>query len=340
MTTFWRLLRRVPVSRASPCVAMPRRTRHLHGRSRRALAWGLACALWAAVVPGGTAVAATTAATTVATSASDVIATIEVVDDWGRTVRLARAPRRIVSLAPHITELLIAAGALKHLAAVDPDSDDPAVPTTLPRVNAYPSPQIERVLALRPELVVMWGAAVRRELVDRFTRLGVPVFVSDPRTHADIAASLLRFGMLAGEGETARRAVVRMRAALDAIAARHAGRTPVRVFVQVWNRPLMTLTDRDSIGEALVLCGAVNVFGSAHRAAQVVGPEAVIAAAPAMILAFEPAIDEQPWRDLAVLAPRGRIVFERIPRALQRASHKVVDAIAEMCATIDRHRRT
>lgn len=265
-------------------------------------------------------------------------AALSVTDDWGRVVQLPRPPVRIVSLAPHATELLIAAGAGRRLAAVDADSDDPALPAAIARVVAYPAPQVERVLAQRPDLVVLWGAAVRRELVERFTRLGVPVFVSDPRTHAGIVDTLHRFGVLAGDPAAARQAAGHLRSGLDALAARHATRAPVRVFVQVWNRPLMTLSDRDAIGEALALCGAVNVFGQADRAARLVGPEAVIAAAPALILAFEPAVDEQPWRDLGVLAPRGPIVFERIPRALQRASHRIVDAVATLCTTIDRHR--
>ena len=262
-----------------------------------------------------------------------------IVDDWGRALRFERAPSRIVSLAPHATELLIAAGAAGRLVAVDHDSDDPSLPPGVTRLAAYPAPQIERVLALRPDLVVLWGASVRRELVERFARMGVTVFVSDPRGYRAIADTLARFGAIGGDPAVAAAAVERMRRGIDAIGARYAKRAPVRVFVQVWNRPLMTLSDRDGIGEALALCAAVNVFADAGRPALAVGSESVLAAEPELILAFEPAGDEQPWRGLGVLAPQGRIGFEPIPRALQRPSQRLVDAIAVLCGVIDRHRR-
>jgi len=303
-------------------------------------------AFGAALMTAGTVLHASVAAPAVAAARPDqpakaagapVPATI--VDDWGRALRFDRAPLRIVSLAPHATELLIAAGAAGRLVAVDNDSDDPSLPPGVTRLAAYPAPQIERVLALRPDLVVLWGAAVRRELVDRLPRMGVAVFVSDPRGHRAIAETLARFGAIGGDPAIAAAAVERMRRGIDAIGTRYTARAPVRVFVQVWNRPLMTLSDRDGIAEALALCGAVNVFADAGRPALAVGSESVLAAEPELILAFEPAGDEQPWRGLGVLAPQGRIGFEPIPRALQRPSQRLADAIAVLCGVIDRHRR-
>lgn len=303
-------------------------------------------AFGAALMTAGTVLHASVAAPAVTAARPDqpakaagapVPATI--VDDWGRALRFDRAPLRIVSLAPHATELLIAAGAAGRLVAVDNDSDDPSLPPGVTRLAAYPAPQIERVLALRPDLVVLWGAAVRRELVDRLARMGVAVFVSDPRGHRAIAETLARFGAIGGDPAIAAAAVERMRRGIDAIGTRYTARAPVRVFVQVWNRPLMTLSDRDGIGEALALCGAVNVFADAGRPALAVGSESVLAAEPELILAFEPAGDEQPWRGLGVLAPQGRIGFEPIPRALQRPSQRLADAIAVLCGVIDRHRR-
>ena len=188
-----------------------------------------------------------------------------IVDDWGRALRFERAPSRIVSLAPHATELLIAAGAAGRLVAVDHDSDDPSLPPGVTRLAAYPAPQIERVLALRPDLVVLWGASVRRELVDRFARMGVTVFVSDPRGHRAIADTLARFGAIGGDPAVAAAAVERMRRGIDAIGARYAKRAPVRVFVQVWNRPLMTLSDRDGIGEGRPLRSAANRCSPPNR---------------------------------------------------------------------------
>ena len=263
---------------------------------------------------------------------------VEAVDDLGRHVRLAAPARRIVSLSPHATELLFEVGAGARLAAVERNSDHPPAARALPTVSALPRPDPERILAFSPDLVILWGPAGARDLVARLEALGIAVFVSDPRSFDAIAVAAERLGLLAGAGPRAVAAADALRARIAALRSRYAGRRPVPVFVQVWNRPLMTLSDRDLIGDALAACGARNVFGGLAQAAAEVDPESVLRRAPRLILAFDGDPGRRLWDGLGALPPRGATGYVQADRTLQRPTPRAVDALEAVCAEIDRFR--
>ncbi len=272
---------------------------------------------------------------------------VVLIDDLGNEIRLAAPPRRIVSLAPHATELLFAAGLGERVVAVDPDSDHPPAARALPRVGALPEPPVERLLTLRPDLVVAWAPAVRPGFVERMSRLGLPVFVSDPRTLDSVAASLVRFGQLRGNAAAgsepagsnaapADQAAARFTNALAALRARWAGREPVSVFVQIWSDPLITITDRDIIGDAIAACGGVNVAAALPGAAPRIDVERVLAAAPRLVVATDSPEAEARWRRLGLLRPAGPARFTWLdPVVLQRPGPRILGAVEALCREID-----
>jgi ABC-type Fe3+-hydroxamate transport system substrate-binding protein len=263
----------------------------------------------------------------------------EVTDDRGRRVRLPAGRLRIVSLAPHATELLAAAGALGQLIAVDPHSDQPPAVRGLRRIAAYPAPDVEALAALAPDLVVLWGAGARREVIDRLESLGIRVFVSEPRRLADVAASLERLAAVSESPATARGAARAFESAIAGLRERYRASAPVPVFIQLSARPLMTLTDRDPIGDILQTCGARNLFGEAPGVAVSVGTEAVLARRPALILAFDADASAEPWRGLGVIEPAGPVTWRAIDPALQRPGPRLAALIAPVCEAIDAVRR-
>ncbi len=219
-----------------------------------------------------------------------VPAAISEVDDAGKTIKLARPASRIVSLSPGATELLFAAGAGAHLVATVDFSDHPASAAALPRVGNSATLNIEGIAALAPDLIIAWPHGAAQRQMAQLLHLNVPVFVSDPRSLADIAVGLERFGRLAGTNASAAVAARLYRQQIDALRQANVGVTPVRVFLQIWNSPLMTINDRHLIADALRLCGGRNVFGDAALLAPTVGYESVIAANPEAIVAIgEPA---------------------------------------------------
>ncbi len=262
-----------------------------------------------------------------------------VIDDWGRVVRWQHTPQRIVSLAPHATELLFSAGAGPAVVAVDRYSDHPAAVRRLARIASYPVPDREALLALSPDLVVLWGAAANREQVARLEALGMNVFVSDPRGLEAIASTLERFARLGADPKAGVRAARRLRERVAALRERYEGAAQVPVFVQVWARPLLTLSDRDTIGDALRVCGARNLFGDMAAAAPRVGVEAVLAASPRLIVAIDAKADRSLWDSLGVLAPQGAAEFAAVDASIQRPSERIVTAIEQLCAAVDHARR-
>jgi len=275
-----------------------------------------------------------------ARAAADVTAPRVIVDDWGRSVRLpaARAPR-IVSLAPHATEWLAALGGLPRVLAVDPNSDEPAAVRMLPRVSAWPSPDREALAALRPDVVIVWGAGLRPEGLARLEALGLAVYVSQPRGLADLPQAAARLALLAPDSAQGLAVARAWGEAMAALAERYRGAANVPVFLQVSSRPLITLSDRDPAAEALRLCGAQSVFAQAAAVAPVVGVEAVLARSPAAVVLVEPATDPHPWRTLGLLAPAGRLALLRAEAALVRPGPRLPEALGRLCEAIDALRR-
>lgn len=268
--------------------------------------------------------------------ASPGAAPLVLVDDAGRRIELLRRPKRIVSLAPHATELLFAVGAGARVVAVDPASDEPPEAKMLPKFSGYPQLDAEALFALVPDLVVLWGPGVSRAQLERLESLDIAVFVSHPRKLDDIASTLRRLARLAPDPAPGVAAADAFEAQLASIRARYAERRAVRVFVQIWSSPLYTVSDADPIDDALRSCGGVNVFGDVGIAAPQVDAEGVIARRPELIIASDRSPSPRRWADLGLLAPRGParfVVFDA--SRFERPGPRSLDALRRLCDEID-----
>ena len=213
---------------------------------------------------------------------------VEVVDDLGQRVRLAAPPRRIVSLAPHATELVFAVGAGARLVGAMDHSDYPPAARRLPRVGDSRSIDLEAVAALEPDLVIVWPSGNSPSQVERLAKMGLPVYRSEPRRLSEIADAMRRLGVLLGEAEAARVQAQAFERELTALRRQQEGKAPVRTFYQVWPQPLMTLNDQHLASDVIRLCGGVNVLGALAPLVPTVSTEAVLAAAPELILVSAP----------------------------------------------------
>ena len=187
-----------------------------------------------------------------------------------------------MSLAPFLTELAYSAGAGKRLVGASAYSDYPPEAKSLPQVASAAGPEIEPLAALRPDLVLAWQDSIRREDVERIEALGIAVFVARAKTLDDpprLAESIAR---MAGTDATA--AVRAYRTRLQQARAAQAGRPRVRVFIEVWHKPLTSIGGTHWINEALAACGAENVFADAAQVAPVVSWEELYRRDPDAIL--------------------------------------------------------
>lgn len=267
-------------------------------------------------------------------------ADIVVRDDSGQEVRLPAAARRIVSLAPHATENLYAAGAGDRLLATVDYSDYPEAAKKLPRVGGYSRLDLEAIAALKPDLVVAWQSGNPPAQLDKLRSLGLKVYLSQPNRIEDVAAELERYGRLAGSEAVAQAAAERFRTRLGKLRAANAGKPAVRVFYEVWKAPLTTVGGPQIISSAIRLCGGENVFGTLGQMAPVVSLEAVLAADPEAIVATgmgdaapEWLEDWKKWPHLAAVK-RGNL-FHINPDIMQRHTPRILDGTEQLCADLD-----
>jgi len=270
---------------------------------------------------------------------SSASAAVTVTDDYGNAVTLAQPAKRIVSLSPHLTELLYAAGAGAHVVGAIEYSDYPAAARALPRVGSDFGIDLEHVLALRPDLVVAWPNASSVKAVDRIAGLGVPVFRSEPRELGDIARTLERLGALSGEETAAVRAAADFRARLHDLQSRFQGRTKVRVFYQVWDHPIITVNGEHLISKVMRLCGGENVFAALPVIAPEINREAVLQADPDVIVASGAESDAPPWLEgwkaFPLRAARRGLLYGISRDLIQRPTPRVLEGAERMCRILD-----
>lgn len=272
--------------------------------------------------------------------ATNAHAQVSVVDEIGRTVHLAAPAKRIVSLSPHLTENLFAAGAGAQIVGAVDFSDYPEAAKALPRVGRFPLLDLEAIAALKPDLIVVWEDGKFSGSVARLKRLGVPMYVSQPKTIADIAVDIERLGALAGTSAVAGKAAQAIRAREATLRERHAQRPIVRVFYEIWDQPLMTINGRHLISDAMRLCGAENVFAGLPHLAQPVDVEAVIAADPEAIIASGMDAARPEWLDAwkrwkTLYAVAHANLFDIPPDLMQRPTARILDGAALLCARIE-----
>ncbi len=249
----------------------------------RSFAGGLVAALLA--VPLVVPVAASAASVASASSPAAARNAITVIDDVGRTVTLPAPARRVISVAPHATELLYAAGGGAAMVGAVSYSDYPEAARALPRVGDNRSLDLERIVALKPDLIVVWRHGNADRQTAQLAALGIPLYFSEPKRLDDVAVSLDKLGRLLGTREQADRAAADYRQRIAALRARYAARPPVTVFLQIWDRPLTTLNGAQIVSDVLTLCGGRNVFAALQPVAPTVSDEAVLAANPEAIVA-------------------------------------------------------
>ena len=270
-------------------------------------------------------------------------AAVTVVDDVGRTVTLAQPARRVVSLAPHVTELLFAAGGGARVVGAVNYSDYPEAAKKLPQVGSYNKLDFERVLALKPDLLVVWHSGNPVRQIEQLERLGIPVYHSEPGRLGQIGDSLLRLGRLLGTEPAAQAAARDYGERIAALKARYAGRPKVDVFYQVWPKPLYTLNDDHIASDMVRLCGGRNLFGALKTIAPEVGVEAVIEADPEVILVGGRNNPDDPggkmWQAFkGMTAVRRDNIFTIDGDLTNRAGPRTAEGAAQLCAMLEQAR--
>lgn len=265
---------------------------------------------------------------------------ISAVDDRGVQVELPATARRIVALAPSLTELVFAAGSGEKLVGVPRFSDFPAAARTIKQIGDASRIDLERVLSLRPDLVIGWKTGNHAADFERLEHLGLAVFVAEPGTLAAIPRLLRAFGTLAGSVAAAEEAAGGFERGIAALGARYGARGKVRVFYEIWHQPLMTVNGRHMISDVIGLCGGSNIFSAAPTLTPIVSLESVIAAQPDVVLggssATTPGEFTAPWvRHQGYAGLRKVQALYIDPDHIQRQTPRILQGAQAVCEHLE-----
>jgi vitamin B12 transport system substrate-binding protein len=253
---------------------------------------------------------------------------------WLIACQAAAAPQRVVSLAPSLTEIVIELNASDLLVGVLDGGLRPERVAGLPSVGRYGQLDIERLLSLRPDLLLLWPGSVSAAQRDQLKRLNIPVYTAEPHTLGELADQIEQMGERLGRVERGRQAAEDFRQRLASLRKRYRRDVPLSVFYQVWDQPLYTVGGHQIISDALTVCGARNVFDDLTLPAPQVSLESVLQRDPDVIVASDAALlpGWKRWMQLnAVNTDRLLAVPDK---GLERASGQMLQAVAQLCSAL------
>lgn len=251
-------------------------------------------------------------------------------------------PQRVISLAPHITELVYAVGAGDKLVAVSDYSDYPQQAQALPRVNSFAALNIEAILALKPDLVLAWRSGNPPADLARLSQFGIRVEFSDPILLDDIAKELAQIGQWLGHAEQGQQLAQQVQQRLTALRQRYAEQTPLKVFYAMSIEPLSTVANQAWPAQLLTGCGAENIFADAKTDYPQPQLEQLLVRQPAVIvraLKDSRAQDQfwQRYQSIPAVTQQAFITLE--PDWVYRATPRMLDAMHQLCEQLHRYRQ-
>jgi iron complex transport system substrate-binding protein len=264
------------------------------------------------------------------------------VDDMGNRVQLVSPAKRIVSLAPHLTEILFELGVGDKVIATVSYADFPDAAKLIPRVGDAFSINVEKVVALQPEIIFAWETGGANKSLQRLEKLGFKIFKNEAPSLEGIANTALNMGILVGEAERGRKLSSRYLTALKQLrlSQRASEKTsldsPLKVFFQISDQDLYTVSDRHLIGQAINLCGAQNLFADVPISVPLANLESVLKGQPNIVFITRlPGGPVSSWEDRWKKLLGSQVQLISIdPNSISRPSLRMLDGIEFLCSAI------
>jgi ABC-type Fe3+-hydroxamate transport system substrate-binding protein len=250
---------------------------------------------------------------------------------------------RVVTLSPHLAELVCAAGACDQLIAVSAYSDYPPQVKQLPLIGDGYSISYEKLVALKPDRVFAWNSGTPPATVARLRELGLRVDVIAASRVDDVATALETIGSVLGTRSAAQAAANSYRDRLARLRTQWRNASPLRVVYQLGTAPAYSINAHSPISDALALCGGVNVFADMPQIAAPIGAEAMIAAKPDVVLygaGEDGAAMQAYWAKLpGAAAGTNRMLYAVNADWLSRATPRLLDGVEQVCGVLDQARQ-
>lgn len=273
-----------------------------------------------------------------------VLPAVSTVDDAGNTISLSSPAKRIISLAPHVTELLFTVDAGGSVVGAVEYSDYPPAAKQIRRVGGHNALDLESIIDLQPDLIIAWKIGSNPIQIEKLQSLDIPVFINEPRHIEDIPDTVRRLGILTGNNRQAKVFIDEFEQQHAILKKRFTGRRPVKLFYEIWHQPLMTINGEDLISDVIRLCGAVNVFSDVPASAPTVSVESVLQARPDIIViggASKARRDWltawQPWSQLPAVANEQLYFID--PDLMQRHGPRILQGAEQLCQYVEQARK-
>lgn len=267
-----------------------------------------------------------------------------VTDDVGNKLDINRPAQRIISIAPHVTELLFAAGAGDKVVGVVQFSDYPPAATKIKQVGSYTKLDLETIIALQPDLVVGWYTGNNPTELAKLKKFGIRVYLHESQQIIDIANTIEKLGRLSGTEATAMPMAQTFRQRYSKLKRQYASRSRLKGFYQVWNEPLITVSEQGLINDVLQLCGVDNVFAKLGGQFPRISVEAVLQHNPQMIIASGMDLARPEWLDdwrkwQSLQAVQANNLYFVPPSIIQRHAPRILDAASQVCEQAEQARK-
>ena len=265
------------------------------------------------------------------------------IDSTGQKVTLDQPARRIISLAPHATELLFATGAGEQVVGVVAYSDYPQQALKLPQVGSNQSLDFEAIVALKPDLILAWQSGNPATSLEKLKKMGYPIYITEPRKLEDIPVLLREISKLTDTQQIANEVAEAFLRRLSALRKHYSNATPISVFFQIWQQPLMTISSSHIINQAIELCGGVNIFDQQDTLAATVDIESVIVRNPAVIIINGQGGRFDQWRDYwlqwrAMEAVKNGFIYQVNADITSRHTPRLIEGAEQLCLLLDQAR--
>ncbi len=261
--------------------------------------------------------------------------TCQVTDDLKQNIHLNQPAKRIITLAPDLTEILFAISVGQNIIATVDSSDYPSAALHIPRIGSYTGIDLERIVSLHPDLIVTWGHNFSREL-RVLKKMGIPVYTTVSRYLQDVPRTMQNLGCLTAHEQDAQKQVTIFTDALQKLQKQYHHQKIQRVFYQIGGAALFTINQENWINQVITLCGGQNIFASLKTPSPEVSWEAVIAANPQVIISDATGVAwKKHWaRWQQVAAVRDHRLFTIDPNLIDRAGPRLVEGAKRICVIL------
>jgi vitamin B12 transport system substrate-binding protein len=256
----------------------------------------------------------------------------------------AKQKKRIIALAPHLVESLYAIGAGDQIIATTAHADYPAAAKNIMVVGNYARLQIEKIIQLKPDVVIAWTTGNPTVDLARLEKYQIKVIYSNPETLEDVAAELRLLGEITGRTEQASKLAEQYLTSLTDIKQRYASQENIKVFYELWSRPIRTVAQKAWPQQQITLCGGVNPFADAKDDYPSVGLEQVLITLPQVVIQPSKSTSGDPdnlnWQQWPhVPAAKNGFVFHPNADKLHRMTTRVLEELVVLCEQIDTARQ-